>query len=117
MRRIVHSTVGGVLGLLPAACSSGGSAGSGAPAPIVVLDEREATLSAAMGEHVVAENATVATHIAAPPAKVYEALLVAFSDVVATATDIGGTSTRMPCGTTGDLELRIQRAVTAAVGG
>jgi hypothetical protein len=36
--------------------------------------------------------------------------------VVATATGVGGTSDRMPCTTTGELEARIHRAAKAALG-
>jgi hypothetical protein len=70
-------------------CSSGGgrsATATSAPAPIVVKDEREAVLSAAIGERVVADNLGVFYSIEAPPDKVYQALIVAYGDLGIPAT-------------------------------
>ena len=170
------------------ACTAAGSPKTGDAAPIIVTDEREALLSEAIGERVIADDMTVAASIAATPETVYRALIVVYSELgvpvtainpttglvastgrratgrlgdtrlsrylscgetmtgpradqdrillslisraksdgssatriettlVTTATDIGGTSTRLPCTTTGELEGRVHRAVKTALG-
>ena len=169
-------------------CSSGGGATASTPAPIVVNDERDAVLSAAMGERVISTDQAIYESVAMAPDKVYQALIVAYSElgvpatiinprdglvaslnqravgrlgnerlsryvscgdsmtgpradqdrvvlsviswakpdgtgntrvesrVVGSATDSGGTSMRMPCTTTGELESRIHKAAKAALG-
>jgi hypothetical protein len=188
---LAHSSVAAALAALVtvAACrSQGGSGAARAPAPIVVTDERDAALSAALGERVISDDPTVGEPIAAPSAQVYQALIAVYSElgipatvvnpstgvvasvhrrafgrlggtnlsrflscgesmtgpradqdrivlsvvsrvkpngadksrvetrVVATATGTGGTSDRMPCTTTGELEMRIHRAAKAGLG-
>jgi len=171
-----------------AGCSSGGGATTSTPGPIVVNDERDAVLSAAMGERVISNDQAIYASVAAPPDKVHQALIVAYSDlgvpasvinpkdglvaalnrrafarlgnerlsryvscgdsmtgpradqdrvvlsviswakpdgtgntriesrIVGNAMDSGGTGTRMPCTTTGELESRIHQAAKMALG-
>jgi hypothetical protein len=172
-----------------AGCSSGGGGTrASAPAPIVVTDGREAMLSAAFGERVSAQDQVTYESVEAPPDKVYQALIVAYSELgvpatvinpaqglvaaikrrafarlgnvalsrylscgssmtgpradqdrielsviswarpdgvgksrvetrfVANATDSGGTSTRMPCTSTGELESQLHKAAKQALG-
>lgn len=169
-------------------CSSGGGTKAPTPGPIIVNDERDAVLSAAMGERVISDDQSIYESVAAPPDKVYQALIVAYSEVgipasiinpkdglvaalnrrafnrlgterlsryvscgdsmtgpradqdrvmlsviswakpdgtgntriesriVGHATDSGGTSQRMPCTSTGQLESRIHKAAKTALG-
>lgn len=71
-----------------AGCSPGGGAKSSTPAPIVVNDERDAVLSAAMGERVISNDQAIYESVAAPPDRVYQALIVAYSDLGVPATII-----------------------------
>jgi hypothetical protein len=64
-----------------AGCSSGGGAKASTPCPIVVNDERDAVLSAAMGERVISNDQGIYESVAAPPDKVYQALIVAYSEL------------------------------------
>ena len=64
-----------------AGCSSGGGAKASTPAPIIVNDERDAVLSAAIGERVISNDQAIYESVAAPPDKVYQALIVAYSDL------------------------------------
>jgi hypothetical protein len=188
MARLSGIAIAALAAGVTVACASGGGATAGAPAPIIVTDDREAALSEAIGERVVADNLTVGTSIAATPDQVYRALIVAYSELgvpatainpttglvaatgrratgrlgdtrlsrylscgetmtgpradqdrvvlslisrskpdgssatrvettlVATASDIGGTNTRLPCSTTGELESRVHAAVKKALG-
>jgi hypothetical protein len=187
-----HSPFLVVLGALlnAAACGSQGGAGTAAraPAPIVVTDERDAVLSAAMGQRIISDDPTIGEPIDAPPAQVYQALIIVYSELgmpatavnpttglvatidrrafarlggtnlsrflscgesltgpradhdrivfsvisrvkssgtessrvetrlVATATGTSGTSDRLPCTTTGELESRVHRGVRTALG-
>jgi hypothetical protein len=170
-------------------CASGGATDTQTPksGPIIVHDDRDAVLSAAMGERVISSDQSIYSSVAAPPDQVYQALIVAYSElgvpatvvnpkdglvatlnrrafnrlgnerlsryvscgdsmtgpradqdrvvlsvvswakpegsgtriesrVVGNATDSGGTSMRMPCTTTGELESRIHKAAKAALG-
>jgi hypothetical protein len=171
-----------------AGCSSSGGAKAAGPAPIVVNDERDAVLSAALGERVISNDQAIFESVAAKPEQVYQALIVAYSElsvpatvinprdglvaslnrraygrlgnerlsryvscgdsmtgpradqdritlsiiswakpdgtgrtrietrVVGNASDSGGTSVKMPCTTTGELESRVHKAAKAALG-
>jgi hypothetical protein len=171
-----------------ACASQGGASTERAPAPIVVVDGRDAALSAALEQRVISDDPTVGESISAPSGQVYQALVVVYGDlgipatavnpttglvasidrrvygrlggtnlsrflscgesmtgsradqdrivlsiisrvkpdgadrsrvetrIVATATGTGGTSDRMPCTTTGELEGRVHRAAKAALG-
>jgi hypothetical protein len=179
-----------LLALTLAGCASGGRTETkkSTSGPIIVNDDRDAVLSAAMGERVVSSDQSIYASIAAPPDKVHQALIVAYSElgvpatainpkdglvatlnrrafnrlgnerlsryvscgdsmtgpradqdrvvlsvvswakpdgsghtriesrIVGNATDSGGTGTRMPCTTTGELESRIHKAAKAALG-
>ena len=176
-----------VVALTLAGCASGRGTETKPPAPIIVNDDRDAVLSAAMGERVVSSDQSIYASVAAPPDKVHQALIVAYSElgvpatainpkdglvaalnrrafnrlgnerlsryvscgdsmtgpradqdrvvlsviswakpegngtriesrIVGNATDSGGTSMRMPCTTTGELESRIHKAAKAALG-
>lgn len=188
IRRLGSATAAIAVVLTLPGCSSGGGGRASAPAPIVVTDERDAVLSAAIGERVVSNDQSIYESVAAPPDKVYQALIIAYGDlgvpatiinprdglvaalnrrafgklgnerlsryvscgesmtgpradqdrvtlsviswakpdgsgntrvetrIVGNATDSGGTSMRMPCSTTGELEWRIHKAAKAALG-
>lgn len=179
-----------LVALTLAGCASGGGTETktSTPGPIIVNDDRDAVLSAAMGERVISSDQAIYASVAAPPDKVHQALIVAYSElgvpatainprdglvaalnrrafnrlgnerlsryvscgdsmtgpradqdrvvlsviswakpdgsgatriesrVVGNATDSGGTSMRMPCTTTGELESRIHKAAMAALG-
>jgi hypothetical protein len=184
-----HGQVAALAALLAfTSCSSSGGTTSSTPAPIVVTDDREAMLSAAVGERVIPPEQVSFESVEAPPDKVYQALIVAYSEigipatainpaqglvaslkrrafgrlgdtrlsrllscgetisgsradqdriemsviswarpdgagksrietrVVAHATDTGGTSTRMPCTSTGELESRIHKTTKQGLG-
>jgi hypothetical protein len=69
-----------------AACSSsqGGSAAADpapAPAPIIITDERDAALSAALGQRVISDDPTVGEPVEAPPEKVYHALVQVYQNL------------------------------------
>jgi hypothetical protein len=67
---------------LTAACSSGGRAGAAAaPAPVIVLDEREARLSAVLGTHVIVDDLTSVDSLPATQAKAHEALVLGYEAV------------------------------------
>jgi hypothetical protein len=67
---------------LTAACSSGGGAGAAAaPAPVVILDEREARLSAALGTHVIVDDLTTVDSLPASQPKAHEALVLGYEAV------------------------------------
>jgi hypothetical protein len=72
-----------VLATLAACRSQSSSAGGAArpPAPIVITDEREATLSAAMGQRIILEDPTVGEAIAAEPRLVQQAMIVAYNEL------------------------------------
>jgi hypothetical protein len=186
-----HSFVAAAVAALVTVAACGSRSGSGAaraPAPIVVTDERDAALSAALGERIISDDPTVGEWIAAPSGQVYQALVAVYSElgipatvvnpstglvasvdrrvvgrlsgtnlsrylscgttmtgpradqdrvvlsvvsrvkpegadksrvetrVVATATGTSGTSDRLPCTTTGELEARVHNGVKAALG-
>ena len=68
--------------LVAGGCSSSGGAGAAAaPAPVVILDEREARLSAALGTHVIVDDLTHVDSLPAPQAKAHEALVLAYEAV------------------------------------
>jgi hypothetical protein len=176
--------------LMVAGCSSqsGSSQAAKPAAPIIITDERDATLSAALGQRVISEDPTVGEPVNAAPVLVYQALIAVYNElgipatvvnpktglvasverrvfgrlsgtnlsrylscgdsmtgpradqdrvvlsvvsrvkpqgtdksrvetrIVATATGVGGTSDRMPCSTTGELEATVHGAVKAALG-
>ena len=54
---------------------------SSEPAPVIIIDEREARLSAALGTHVVVDDLTQVDSLPAPPAKAQEALVRAYEAV------------------------------------
>lgn len=60
-----------------AACASRSVPGT--PAPEIINDEREAALSAALGQRVTADDMTAATEFAAPKADVYRELIAAYA--------------------------------------
>jgi len=71
--------------LAGAACSSsrsgsGAPAAAPAPAPIVITDERDAALSAALGQRVISDDPTVGEPVEAPAATVYQALVTVYSN-------------------------------------
>jgi hypothetical protein len=75
--------------VVPAGCTSGsGGAKTTPPDPIVVTDERDAALSAALGERVISNDQSIYERVAAPPDKVYQALIVAYSELGVPATII-----------------------------
>ena len=66
-----------------AACSSQGGSGAPAapaPAPVVVTDERDAALSAAMGQRVISDDPTVGEPVEAPADRVYQALVTVYQN-------------------------------------
>jgi hypothetical protein len=67
-----------VIALTAAACASGGS-GTNASAPEVITDEREASLSAALGQRVTTDDMTVSESLTALRADAYRALIAAFA--------------------------------------
>jgi hypothetical protein len=69
-------------------CSSGGGTKASTPGPIVVNDERDAVLSAAMGERVISNDQAIYESVSATPDKVYQALIVAYSELGVPATII-----------------------------
>lgn len=188
MMQLPRDVAAALLALALAGCSSGGGTKAPTSGPIIVNDERDAVLSAAMGERVISADQSIYASIAAPADKVHQALIVAYSElgvpatiinprdglvaalnrrafnrlgnerlsryvscgdsmtgpradqdrvvlsviswakpdgtgntriesrIVGNATDSGGTSMRMPCTTTGELESRIHQAAKAALG-
>jgi hypothetical protein len=66
--------------------SSSGAEAAQAPAPIVINDEREATLSAAVGQRVILDDPTVGEPIAAAPKLVHQAMTVAYAELGIPAT-------------------------------
>src|SRR5687767_9489898 len=69
-------------------CASGGgtTTQTSKSSPIIVNDERDAVLSAAMGERVISADQSIYASVAAPPDKVYQALIVAYSELGVPAT-------------------------------
>lgn len=80
---------------LAAACSSAPAPASGAaePAPIVINDEREARLSAALGQHVPVDNLPAIDSLPAPLQSAHRALVAAYAElgIPATIVDPAGT--------------------------
>ncbi len=68
-----------VVALMAAACASGGA--SGAPAPEVINDEREAALSAALGQRVTADDMTSSESFTALRAQVHRELIAAYAQL------------------------------------
>lgn len=66
-----------VIALTAAACASGGS--SGTPGPKVITDEREAALSATLGQRVTADDMTVSVSLEVPRAQVHRELVAAYA--------------------------------------
>jgi hypothetical protein len=184
---MIRSSLCLIVALTGGACASGGGS-SAAPGPEVITDEREASLSAALGHRVTADDMTISEDLDVPRVQVHRELIAAYAKlgipaelvnpstglvaitekrtstrlggermsrflscgetmtgpradqdrivlsvisyakpigmsgsrietrVVATASDVGGTGTRQPCTTTGELESRIHSMVKAAVG-
>jgi hypothetical protein len=67
----------GVIALTAAACASAG--GSGARAPEVITDEREAALSAALGHRITADDMTVSESLEVPRVQVYRELIAMYA--------------------------------------
>jgi hypothetical protein len=86
--RLPHQIVAMLSAFTLVGCSSGRGAKASTPAPIVVNDERDAVLSAAMGERVISGDQSVYESVAASPDKVYQALIVAYSELGVPATII-----------------------------
>ena len=76
--RISRATLVGALAALPACASSAGSTAREGPV-ILVLDEREARLSAALGRHVSVDQRPISDSLPAVPARAYQALVTAYS--------------------------------------
>jgi hypothetical protein len=97
---------------LVAVVGCGSQGGSGAatrpPAPIVVFDERDAALSAALGERVISVDPTVGEPIDGPSAQVYQALLVVYTDLGIPATAVNPAT---------GLVAAIERRVSGRLGG
>jgi hypothetical protein len=65
--------------LAAAACSSGGRSDPATPAPVVVVDDREAILSAALGRHVAVNDPPATDSFPAPLATTHRALVAAYT--------------------------------------
>jgi hypothetical protein len=66
-----------VIALTATACASGG--GSRTPGPKVISDEREAALSAALGQRVMADDMTASESFAAQRVQTYRELIAAYA--------------------------------------
>jgi hypothetical protein len=66
-----------VIALTAVACASGG--GSGTPGPKVITDEREAALSAALGQRVIADDMTASESFGAQRVHAYRELIAAYA--------------------------------------
>lgn len=67
----------GLIALTAVACASGGG-GTKVPSPEIITDEREASLSAALGQRVTTDDLTVSVSLTALRADAYRELIAAF---------------------------------------
>jgi hypothetical protein len=89
MRHRVWRTVALAIPITAAACASGPRGKASPPesvptnqaAPVIILDEREARLSAALGTHVRVDDVTHLDSLPAPEAKAHEALVLGYQAV------------------------------------
>jgi hypothetical protein len=87
--RYSRRIVAGAAAVLPlVSCTSASSRNASAPAPIVVNDDRDAVLSAALGQTVVSADQSIYDSMDAAPEKVYQALILAYSELGVPATII-----------------------------